>query len=489
MSDDTKEDDRTIQQFQSVHEKLNDEWNHVVKEGSKRRSSAAPLLNYKDELYGAMLEHQEQNDESQIADKFEEEWQEIISQRGFERLHSNYILHDDLYRKLKRLFVRYRQKMDMGFRISAQKKDMSPPLRLGERILKHNLSDYLKKKTLAESDYSDLTWGEILLPHIFDTRYGNVVFLGGGKGAGKTHSGVNLAYWLNDLGYEVITNIQMLKDGKFDREDPDLPDGYHFVTNFVQLWKVIGKIKKNDPEKKIIFIMDELLNFIHSYRSTSKESVAFDKFLSQNRKIDLAVLGLVQHIEKLPPNILRWGEFLLEKDDDLAWAYNQKYNSSYRADQLTFLIDVDDGYINYEYEDGYTKIEDITNYDSLGPECFGTVDEIFTSEITPWTNTESGYYYNTNSRAKFDLGTLWGQGADVWQDRLDDKLAYASPDTYGQTIIDFFKEYDQDKEEEKGKTWSKQQIVNMKDEGELTFSEISDITGLKISTVKYRYYN
>jgi len=115
------------------------------------------------------------------------------------------------------------------------------------------------------------------------------------RGVGKTWSVVVLFWFLVKMGgYEIITNIRFSKylgDGKWQRKNAH-PKGVHYATTMTKTLKIATRIRRRDPSKVVILVIDEFPNFLNQLESLSKGSKLFQKVLDIPRKLGLCITGI-----------------------------------------------------------------------------------------------------------------------------------------------------------------------------------------------------
>jgi hypothetical protein len=131
----------------------------------------------------------------------------------------------------------------------------------------------------------------------------------GARGWGKTTIAMIFAYWCLQNGYHVLSNIICKKCIAIDdtqvytkrglrkqykrifSKEQYYPRNYHKVTSFADAFGVIGALLKEDPESKIVFIIDEGAIAIGSTESVFSRNVkSFFQFLTLARKFRTSTL-------------------------------------------------------------------------------------------------------------------------------------------------------------------------------------------------------
>lgn len=321
---------------------------------------------------------------------------------------------------------------------------------------------------------------DLHLPYIFDLDYGNTIYLSGDRGTGKTHQAVNLIYYfVNYLDWAVITNIQFKNEGELTE-----PDSVYFATDMVQLWKSVADIRESDPYKPIIVVIDEFHKTVDRYRTLDDTVLAINKWLSENRKYIMCTLFITQFVEMIPRRLLKWTDFFMIKSNNLTQTYNNRYNTKYGKKYLSYLIPVKARKIKIS-EGHEQKKHQVEEFDESEVK-WGDFTELYKSGKTEWTKDQGEYKFRTYGSASFELGNLKGDGPDEWLPDLVKEISVVSEKKIAKTISNFFDNYKSKNEED---NWSKNQIKKLKDRTDLTFEKIEEITGIPISTIKYRYYN
>jgi len=158
------------------------------------------------------------------------------------------------------------------------------------------------REALGQREPQTYTNAKLLLPEVFDTEeHGSVVYLHGGKGTGKTHEAVNLAYWLvTECNYAVITNIQFIDENG----NQEYPEDVYFADDFAEYWKAMAEIREEDPEKPVTVIIDEFHKTCMKLASTKVEVRMMYKWLSEIRKYVSSALMITQNMDYTQPFVV-----------------------------------------------------------------------------------------------------------------------------------------------------------------------------------------
>lgn len=311
------------------------------------------------------------------------------------------------------------------------------------------------------------------LVDIYETEmHGNIVFLTGPRGLGKTHTGVyhmHKLYHDYEIDYEFCTNIQFTdEEGK-----RDMPDGVHFSSDYRSIWKNIAKIREKDYTKPILVSVDEMQEVVHRFKSTSHSSVIFDRWFRQFRKTNLTGLFITQDIyHSVPPNLLFQGDYILMKNNDLLDEFNgmirkEKYrdelndgqpfgvkfykerngklDTNQRGKALTFVVDISRGI----YKQVYSH-ENMITYDSVKnfkehQITLHDVDGISKTQGCEWTDrTLSGKTFDTNASAVFGIYKLNDMWPKQWVKLFSKEIGRCDPADLSATIFSFFDKHERE---------------------------------------------
>jgi len=295
------------------------------------------------------------------------------------------------------------------------------------------------RDVLGQRNPETYTNAELLLPEIFDTQeHGSVVYLHGGKGTGKTHEAVNIAYWLvNECDYAVITNIQFIDSNG----EQKYPDGVYFADDFAEYWKAMADIREKDPQKPVTVIIDEFHKTCMRLASTKVEVRMMYKWLSEIRKYISSALMITQNTEALPSKLLWWTNWFLIKDSEMTSTYNSEFNTRFHPRKLTFMLPVRN-YKVYYYIEGFGHWASKVEKYEQDEVSLGSVDDVCYSGITPWTDTndKSCPSYSTHGSAMWEMGEVGGEDAKNWMPKLMKKLGRTVPKRMSDAICEFFEE-------------------------------------------------
>ncbi len=337
------------------------------------------------------------------------------------------------------------------------------------------------------------------LKKLFNTdQHGCVNFFSGPRGSGKTHTAVQ---FMHDLvkkhDYACITNVQFL-DSEGKRE---MPEDVYFATDFKSMWEKIAEIRSVDHEKPILICIDEIQELIHRYRSTSSASVIMDKFFRQFRKNKFAGLFISQNIyPSIPTNLLysanyiilkskritkRLNKHLSEREKKALLKANNIARSYIKTYDFSFAIDVQGGiFKEVDVDKNKTEKKEIKQFRDYNIKLEDSKITIG-SEGVDWTNKAmSGPTYSTSASAVFNIRSRFNEKPKAWVLSLMSEIGECTPRELSDTIKEFFEK----KEREEKAEWTKQQIFKLYENTDMTWSDLSQITGKPEGTIKSAYY-
>lgn len=335
-------------------------------------------------------------------------------------------------------------------------------------------------------------YADFLSETLYDTQYqGNINYLAGGKGKGKTHEAVfHFEHLAKIHDFAIITNIQFLdEDGDFD-----MPDPVYFAKDFPTLWRHVADIRDPDEEgennrRPILICIDEYQKTVHRQRTLREEVLAMDRWYRMFRKLNFSGLFITQYINHSVPRILLVPtEFIILKRKNLVNEYNRRHNSTPPQDdeqywnhqELSFIINVQEGIYTLTYPSGQVDpnpINDFEDHDITVDDCDGVLE----TARSPWTDI-----YSSEGSATFELGKVNGIEAKTWIPDLMSRLGGAPPKKVPSTIRDFLDNYEGP--EGKEKDIDKKGIIAYLDKGE-DYWELSPGQGQKAMKIPKSHGN
>lgn len=335
---------------------------------------------------------------------------------------------------------------------------------------------------------------------IYDAEHhGNINFTVGPRGLGKTHDEVCSSYKLfqkYDIE-ELFTNI-MFK-GNTDNV------GIYFGSSIRDMWKNIAKLRMKDPYKKIKVSIDEFQETVHRFRSTSAESVIFDRWFRQLRKQSVTANMITQNTySSIPINLLYQGDHIFIKSNDLLDEFNNtlefkqlaelnslykdpdrfpekwekwlhprklqaleddprfglrfwrppqdpknkkeynKWDYSERGKALSFYVDISNDIFKQVYPDGMMQWKDIKQFKEYKI-TLSDVQGVLETTTTPWTDMdEPGPTYNTNAYASFNIFPLNGESPTKWVPQFMREVGGVDQENLPQVVLDFFEKHERE---------------------------------------------
>ena len=217
---------------------------------------------------------------------------------------------------------------------------------------------------------------------------GKLILVTGDRGAGKTHLTMVLADWFLYNGGWVLSNILVSRKSAGEKwEDKEAyPEHYKKITTLAQFFLYLSNILHEDPNAKVLFLIDEA--------AVSLESLSFQAFLSREmvkvatliRKFNAAMV-LISIRPELVIKKLRTEEGLL----DVRLAKEPFLMKRYAADLL---------------RDGYEiKVLTLVEWPERGINFLPIIVPMTKRLALPREYCEvGGLYFDTKGAASFDPG-------------------------------------------------------------------------------------
>jgi hypothetical protein len=255
-----------------------------------------------------------------------------------------------------------------------------------------------------------------MLLTIYNPQNGTVILSSGIPGSGKTHSAVELMFYIvNNLPHHyIITNILFSKkvgedeDDWMDEEEPTAPgtrgkpiqphDNIYPVRNMIELWLAYAKIRRKDKKAVILPIFDEIQKFIDRTTWWADAEKAFKNWFSENRKFHTVPVLICQHMSFIPTRSLADVRWYFAKSAKLTRELNAKEGTRYNYQQLLFIIKIEPEHqIEKLKEDNFYLVPDVQDYILL--------------ERSPWTAIRDeaqigDICYDAESSTYFEMGEL-----------------------------------------------------------------------------------
>ena len=286
-------------------------------------------------------------------------------------------------------------------------------------------------------------YADFLSNTLYDTKYqGNINYLQGGTGKGKSHEAVyHFEHLAKVHDYAIITNIQFL-DGQGDR---DMPGPVYFAADFPTFWSRVADIREANFKRPILICIDEFQEVVHRYRTLQEEVLAMDRWFRQFRKLSFSGLFITQNIHPTIPRILLIPtEYIMMKRKDLVDEYNRRHASTppqgdqefWGYQELNFIVDVQEGLYKLTYPDGSSEKKPIKQFKDHEITVSDTSGVLETAR-SPWTDR-----YCSGGSASFELGKVNDVDPAFWIPDLMSRLGAAPPKRIPEEIRDFLENYE-----------------------------------------------
>jgi len=134
------------------------------------------------------------------------------------------------------------------------------------------------------------------------TQPGYGILITGEKGGGKTHLAISLcAFHLldNPQHNHVVSNIRICKrgTGPIEEDVSEYPPNYHRVQTLAGMFAVVSEILKQDPDAKILFVLDEAALFLGYLDYVSGLMKSTVKLNTLTRKLRIASIFIAVRAE------------------------------------------------------------------------------------------------------------------------------------------------------------------------------------------------